>query len=73
MKKVKQLYVNGNYCVDAQLMRNKDGSLFIYWYWLMNHGIGSDNRLEKVITLKDLEKFHAEDVKIGWISKQEAV
>lgn len=70
-EKLSGLYVNRDRCVTADLFRDEDGLIFIFWYWLTNHGIGPDHSSAVVTSVEELRESLLRDEEIGWVSKED--
>lgn len=68
--KLKDLYVNRDWCVTATLYRDEDGHLFVFWYWLTNHGIGPDHRSCVVESAGELRECLLRDAD-SWVSQED--
>lgn len=67
--KLKRLYVNPGWCVTADLYRDDEGHLYVFWYWLTNHGIGPDHRSCVVESVEELRACLLEDAD-SWVTEE---
>lgn len=71
-EKLKELYVNRSWCRTADLYRDHEGNLVVFWYWLEAHGTGQDHYSCIVESLDDLKKCLNKDVERNLLTAKKA-
>lgn len=71
-EKLASLYVNSDWCRNADLYRDGEGNLIVFWQWLEAHGVGQDHYSCIVESVRDLQKILYKDVERGLLSQKKA-
>lgn len=71
-EKLKSLYVNRDWCRNADLFRDDEGNLVVFWQWLEAHGVGQDHYSCIVESIEDLKSALSKDIERGMLSPKKA-